>query len=229
MMNLGTRPRARGAGGRPAVVPGGAGHQHPVDPLLRGLDAHQRAVAQLQQQITVLKAEVGRLKADQILAELDYTEDLAAGSRRSAFRSDYGIDRGRSPVAVKTTSPVHDSPGGDACSGNLSSRCPAASPTRIEVTRLGTQRRPLPNHDATWVRFETPSFMRMCWTWFWAVREEMWSSAAMALLLSPRATRPATSNSLSERGPELRAGAPAVRRPRRATHGCIPQASAAGR
>ena len=112
MMNLSTRSRARGAGGRPVVVPGGAGHQRPVDPLLGGRDAQQRAVAQLQRQITVLKAEVGRLKADQILAELDYIEGLAAGSRRSAFRSDYGIDRGRSPVAVKTALPVHDSPGG---------------------------------------------------------------------------------------------------------------------
>lgn len=89
--------------------------------LLGGADAEQRAVAQLQQQAAALKAEVARLRADQMIAELDWIEHLAAGAQRTAVRRDSRTDRSGVPVAVKTTSHVRDSPGGRLLSESLQS------------------------------------------------------------------------------------------------------------
>ncbi len=49
--------------------------------MLGGADAQQRVVAQLQQQTAALTAEVARLRADEIIAELDYVEAPAARAR----------------------------------------------------------------------------------------------------------------------------------------------------
>ena len=94
--------------------------------MLGGADAQQRAVADLQQQTAALKADVARLRAEQIVLELDYVDALASRSRPYPV----GIERQRSPVAkgvssVMTASYPHDSPGGRLLLkslGTLSSR-----------------------------------------------------------------------------------------------------------
>jgi len=127
-MNLATRSRARAAAGRPSVVPDAAGHQHVVEfydsedyALLGGTDAQQRAVAQLQQQTAALRAEVARLRADQIVAELDHIERLAARSPGSAIRHDSVVDRRRVPVSASPSAQAHDSPGGRLLGESLQS------------------------------------------------------------------------------------------------------------
>jgi hypothetical protein len=94
--------------------------------LLGGADAQQRAVANLQQQTAALRADVALLRAEQIVAELDYVEALASRSRPFVA----GIERPRSPwtkgvPAVATPSNPQDSPGGRLLLkslGTLSSR-----------------------------------------------------------------------------------------------------------
>ena len=94
--------------------------------MLGGADARQRAVANLQQQAAALKADVARLRAEQIVAELDYVEALAARSRRPPVRREPpGAPRPARGASVTTTSHLHGSPGGrllvDSL-GTLSSR-----------------------------------------------------------------------------------------------------------
>lgn len=94
--------------------------------MLGGTDAQQRAVASLQQQLTVLKADVARLRAEQIATEVLDVEALAA--RSAPDRS--GMDRPRAPLAkrvpaVTTTPHMQGSPGGRILLkslGTLSSR-----------------------------------------------------------------------------------------------------------
>ena len=50
-------------------------------------------------------------------------------------------------------------------------------------------------HDVIWLRFEKPSLVRMCCTWFWAVRSERNRAEATSRLDLPAATSPATSSS----------------------------------
>lgn len=93
---------------------------------LGGADARQRAVANLQQQAAALKADVARLRAEQIVAELGYVDALAARSRPYPLRIERPAARrpARSASAT-TTSHLRDSPGGrllvDSL-GTLSSR-----------------------------------------------------------------------------------------------------------
>jgi hypothetical protein len=54
---------------------------------------------------------------------------------------------------------------------------------------------------AIWVRVCRPSLVRMCWTWFSAVRSEMCSAAAICRLVRPRATSAAISPSRRVSGP----------------------------
>lgn len=94
--------------------------------MLGGADARQRAVANLQQQAAALKADVSRLRAEQIVAELDYAEALTARSRPLPVR----IARPRAPLPARgpwatTTSDRRNSPGGRLLVeslGTLSSR-----------------------------------------------------------------------------------------------------------
>ena len=94
--------------------------------MLGGADARQRAVANLQQQAAALKADVSRLRAEQIVAELDYAEALTARSRPLPVR----IARPRAPLPARgpwatTTSDRRNSPGGRLpveSLGTLSSR-----------------------------------------------------------------------------------------------------------
>jgi len=75
---------------------------------LGGADAQQRMVAQLQQQAAALAADLARLRADQIVAELRHIESLSY----SASLRERGIDRSRAPVPVTGSSQAHGSPGG---------------------------------------------------------------------------------------------------------------------
>ena len=94
--------------------------------MLGGADARERAVTNLQQQACALRADVARLQADQIVAELHYVEALAARSCRHPV----GIERPRAPLAkgmpsVTNTSDLRGSPGGRLLLkslGTLSSR-----------------------------------------------------------------------------------------------------------
>ena len=94
--------------------------------MLGGADAQQRAVAILQQQAAALKTDVALLRAEQIVAELDYVEALASRSRPYVA----GIERPRSPVlkgspSVTAKPEPQDSPGGRLLLnslGTLSSR-----------------------------------------------------------------------------------------------------------
>ena len=91
-----------------------------------GADARQRAAVNLQQQAAVLKAEVARLRAERIVAELHYVEALAARSPRHPV----GMERPRPPrprgvPSAPAGSHMHGSPGGRlllTSLGTLSSR-----------------------------------------------------------------------------------------------------------
>ena len=88
--------------------------------MLGGSDARARAVANLQQQAAALKADVAQLRAEQIVAELDYVEALAGRSRRHPVRT----QRPRAPLpipgpSIPTTSHLDGSPGGRLLIGSL--------------------------------------------------------------------------------------------------------------
>ena len=51
------------------------------------------------------------------------------------------------------------------------------------------------------MRLATPSFVRMCWTWFWAVRSDRYNAVAISLFVLPSATSAATSSSRGDSGP----------------------------
>ena len=94
--------------------------------MLGGADARQRAVANLQQQAAALKADVARLRAQQIVSELDYVEALAARSRPQPVRREHPRAPLPAPgLSATTTSHLHGSPGGRLLVeslGTLSSR-----------------------------------------------------------------------------------------------------------
>ena len=65
---------------------------------------------------------------------------------------------------------------------------------RITQSRYSSGGRAM-THDVIWLRFEKPSLVRMCCTWFWAVRSERNRAEATSRLDLPAATSPATSSS----------------------------------
>src|SRR5580704_3731722 len=81
---------------------------------------------------------------------------------------------------------------------------------------------------AIWLRLRSPSLIRMCWTWFSAVRSETYRVWPICLLVSPRATSRATSSSRGLRGESLGAAAVSWARSSsiRSVNGTIPSCSA---
>ncbi len=51
------------------------------------------------------------------------------------------------------------------------------------------------DQTAIWLRLAKPSLVKMCWTWFCAVRSETYSASAICRLVSPFPTSRATSRS----------------------------------
>lgn len=87
--------------------------------MLGGVDSQQRAVAHLQQQATALRADVARLRSDQIVAELDHITSPAARSHVQVGES--RTYRPRVPVAGTTSPPAQWSPGGRLLNESLRS------------------------------------------------------------------------------------------------------------